>query len=49
MDKWHGLTMQDIRDMEIRLKQELDEKMAILGHKTDDGDQKAESIKSTPF
>jgi len=25
MDKWHGMTMQDIRDLEEKTKRELDE------------------------
>ena len=28
MDKWHGMTMQDIRDLEDKTKRELDEERA---------------------
>lgn len=30
LDRWHGLTMQDIRDLEERTKKELDEVLLLI-------------------
>lgn len=48
MDRWHGLTMDDIRRLEYEIQQELTLKMAMQ-EGLSEGPSPIESVKSTPF
>ncbi|PJF18272.1 Phosphatidylinositol transfer protein beta isoform, partial [Paramicrosporidium saccamoebae] len=49
IDKWHGLTMDDIRILEDQMKQELEQKISDLGMKAGSDSKSRESAKSTPY
>lgn len=49
LDGWHGLTIEDIRELEEAVKRELDQKLDKLGMKTTDEEKAPGSIRSTPY